>query len=231
MNKNKRLLKSGSRLSHLAAMVEPQYSTIWDCCCDHGLLGMSLLREQCADEVIFVDVVEDILATLTAKLERSFPQDQYRWQVRCTDINNIAVPAADSQLFIIAGVGPHQTIAFINSLSACAPEALFDLLICAVHGNYSVREALIEKGYGLKNEQIIFENNRFYEAIYASKKTDQPIVNTGSQMWRWSDAGHRDYWHRMVSHYREKAKTDPRYFQPIIECYETLKSSIKNTHN
>ena len=231
MNKNIRLLKSGSRLGHLAAMVEPQYSTIWDCCCDHGLLGMSLLREQCADEVIFVDVVEDILSTLTARLERSFPQDQYRWQVHCKDINNIAVPAADSQLFIIAGVGPHKTIAFINSLSASVPETLFDLLICSVHGSYRVREALIEKGYGLKNEQIIFENNRFYEAIYASKNTDKPIVNTGSKMWRWSDAGHRDYWHRMVSHYRQKAKADPRYFQSIIECYETLKNSIKNTHN
>ena len=188
---------------------------------------MSLLREQSADEVIFVDVVEDILATLTARLERSFPQDQYRWQVHCKDINNIAVPAADSQLFIIAGVGPHQTIAFINSLSASAPETLFDLLICSVHGSYPVREALIEKGYGLKNEQIIFENNRFYEAIYASKNTDKPIVNTGSKMWRWSDAGHRDYWHRMVSHYRQKAKADPLYFEPIIECYETLKNSIK----
>ena len=212
-------------------MVEPQYTTIWDCCCDHGLLGMSLLRDQCADEVIFVDVVEDILATLAARLERSFPQDQYRWQVHCKDINNIAVPAADSQLFIIAGVGPHQAIEIINSLSASAPETVFDLLICAVHGSYSVREALIEKGYGLKNEQIIFENNRFYEAIYASKNTDKPIVNTGSQMWRWPDPSHRDYWHRVVSHYRQKAKSDPLYFQPIIECYETLKNTMKNTHN
>jgi tRNA (adenine22-N1)-methyltransferase len=231
MNKDERLLKSGSRLSHLAGMVEPQYTTIWDCCCDHGLLGMSLLRDQCADEVIFVDVVEDILATLAARLAHSFPQDQYRWQVHCTDINNIAVSAADSQLFIIAGVGPHQTIEFINSLSASAPETVFDLLICAVHGSYSVREALIEKGYGLKNEQIIFENNRFYEAIYASKNTDKPIVNTGSQMWRWPDPSHRDYWHRVVGHYRQKAKADPLYFQPIIECYETLKNTMKNTHN
>lgn len=129
MSKTKRLLKPGSRLSHLANMVEPPYTTIWDCCCDHGLLGMSLLRDQRADEVIFVDVVEDILATLKTSLKQSFPQDQYSWQVRCEDINNITVPALDSQLFIVAGVGPHQTIEFINSLCASAPDTEFDLLL------------------------------------------------------------------------------------------------------
>jgi tRNA (adenine22-N1)-methyltransferase len=231
MNKNKRLLKSGSRLSHLAAMVEPSYRTIWDCCCDHGLLGMSLLRDQCADEVIFVDVVEDILASLTTRLESSFPLDQYRWQVRCEDINNTVVPAADSQLFIIAGVGPHQTIEFINNLCVSAPETGFDLLICSVHGSYSVREVLIKKGYGLKNEQIIFENNRFYEAIYVSKSADKAIVDTGSQMWHWPDVVHQDYWHRIVGHYRQKAKADPLHFQPIIERYEVLLNAIQNTHN
>ncbi len=227
MSKNKRLLKPGSRLSHLANMVEPPYTTIWDCCCDHGLLGMSLLRDQYADEVIFVDIVADILASLTARLERSFPQDQYRWQVRCEDINNILVPPEDSQLFIIAGVGPHQTIEFIDNLCASAPDTEFDLLICCVHGSYSVREELIKKGYGLKNEQIIFENNRFYEAIYVSKKiADKPIVNTGSQMWHWPDPVHQDYWHRVVGHYRQKAKSDPTHYQPIIERYKLLRDSI-----
>ncbi|MDG2502214.1 MAG: tRNA (adenine(22)-N(1))-methyltransferase TrmK [Porticoccaceae bacterium] len=226
MIKNKRLLKSGSRLSHLANMVESPYTTIWDCCCDHGLLGMSLLRDQYAEELIFVDVVEDILANLTTQLERSFPQDQYSWQVRCEDINNIIVPPVDSQLFIIAGVGPHQTIEFINSLCASAPDTIFDLLICCVHGSYSVRQALIKKGYGLKNEQIIFENNRFYEAIYVSKKVaDKTIVNTGSQMWNWSDPVHQDYWHRVVGHYRQKAKSDPEQFQPIVKHYEILQKA------
>jgi tRNA (adenine22-N1)-methyltransferase len=231
VNKNKRLLKSGSRLSQLATMVEPSYAVIWDCCCDHGLLGKSLLRDQCAGEVIFVDVLENHMANLATTLAHNFPQDQYSWQVRCEDLKKIVVPAIESQLFIIAGVGPHQTIEFINSLCASAPDTEFDLLICSVHGSYSVREALIKQGYGLKSERIIFENNRFYEAIYVSKSVNKAIVDTGSQMWDWSDAVHQDYWHRIVGHYRQKSKADPQHFQPIIERYEALQNALKSTQN
>lgn len=229
MNKTQQQLRANSRLSKLAAIVEPPYTTIWDCCCDHGLLGMALLKDGYADEVIFVDIVEDILANLTTRLERSFPRDQYSWQVRCEDLKNIVVPAVNSQLFVIAGVGPHQTIEFINSLHASAPDTPIDLLVCSVHGSYSVRQALIDKGYKLKNEQIIFENNRFYEAIYVSKNADRAIADTGSQMWQWSDPVHQDYWHRVVGHYRQKAKTEPMLYQPIIERYKLLRDSI--SHN
>jgi tRNA (adenine22-N1)-methyltransferase len=192
---------------------------------------MSLLRDQCSGEVIFIDVLESQMANLAAALAQNFPQDQYSWQVRCEDLKKIVVPAIESQLFIIAGVGPHQTIEFINSLCASAPDTAFDLLICSVHGSYSVREALIKQGYGLKNERIIFENNRFYEAIYVSKSVNKAIVDTGSQMWDWSNSVHQDYWYRIVRHYRQKAKAYPLHFQPIIERYEALQNAIKNTHN
>lgn len=192
---------------------------------------MSLLRDQCSGEVIFIDVLESQMANLAAALAQNFPQDQYSWQVRCEDLKKIVVPAIESQLFIIAGVGPHQTIEFINSLCASAPDTAFDLLICSVHGSYSVREALIKQGYGLKNERIIFENNRFYEGIYVSKSVNKAIVDTGSQMWDWSNSVHQDYWYRIVRHYRQKAKAYPLHFQPIIERYEALQNAIKNTHN
>ena len=71
---------------------------------------MRLLKERCADQVIFVDLLENIMTALATKLALDFPQDQYSYQVRCDDIKNIQVPAQESQLFIIAGVGPHQTI-------------------------------------------------------------------------------------------------------------------------
>ena len=229
MDKPKRLLRPHSRLSQLANMIQAPYSTVWDCCCDHGLLGMSLLKDRGADQVIFVDVLENMMASLADRLARDFPQDQYSWQVRCDDVKNIAVPDADSQLFIIAGVGPHQTIEFIDSLCASVPDRPFDLLICSVHGNYSVREALINQGYKLKDERIICDKNRFYEAIYVSKSADQPLIETGSPMWNWADPVHQDYWHRTVGHYRQKAKNDPVQFQPIVERYQLLRAAIENT--
>ncbi|MDG1323562.1 MAG: tRNA (adenine(22)-N(1))-methyltransferase TrmK, partial [Porticoccaceae bacterium] len=180
MDKNKRLLRPGSRLSLLENMLVEPYRMVWDCCCDHGLLGMSLLKRSRASEVIFVDVLEEQMKKLEATLRQNCPVDEYRWHVRCGDVKNIVVPNRESQLFIIAGVGARQTVEFINSLSLSAPHVSFDLLICSVHGNYAVRNALINNGYKLKGEQIIFENNRFYEGIYVSKGASEEIANTGS---------------------------------------------------
>jgi tRNA (adenine22-N1)-methyltransferase len=228
MDKNKRLLRPGSRLSLLENMLVEPYRMVWDCCCDHGLLGMSLLKRSRASEVIFVDVLEEQMKKLEATLRQNYPVDEYRWHVRCGDVKNIVVPNRDSQLFIIAGVGARQTVEFINSLSLSAPHVSFDLLICSVHGNYAVRNALINNGYKLKGEQIIFENNRFYEGIYVSKGASEEIANTGSTMWDWSNSNHQQYWRRIVGHYRQKARNDPEQYQPIVANYEALLTSSCN---
>jgi tRNA (adenine22-N1)-methyltransferase len=189
---------------------------------------MSLLKRSRASEVIFVDVLEEQMKKLEATLRQNYPVDEYRWHVRCGDVKNIVVPNRDSQLFIIAGVGARQTVEFINSLSLSAPHVSFDLLICSVHGNYAVRNALINNGYKLKGEQIIFENNRFYEGIYVSKGASEEIANTGSAMWDWSNSNHQQYWRRIVGHYRQKARNDPEQYQPIVANYEALLTSSCN---
>jgi tRNA (adenine22-N1)-methyltransferase len=189
---------------------------------------MSLLKRSLAGEVIFVDVLEEQMKKLEATLRRNCPLDEYTWNVHCGDVKDIVVPNSDSQLFIIAGVGARQTVEFINSLCSSAPRTPFDLLICSVHGNYAVRNALISNGYKLKGEQIIFENNRFYEGIYVSRSGHEDIVNTGSKMWDWSNSDHQQYWRRIVGHYRQKARKDPEQYQPIIANYEALLTSSCN---
>ena len=225
---SKKLLRPGSRLSQLEGMLEHPYSVIWDCCCDHGLLGMSLLKRKRAREVIFVDILVEQMNKLEAILRINCPLEEYTWQVCCDDVKNIVVPKDQSQLFIIAGIGARQTVEFINSLCISAPGKPFDLLVCCVHGNYSVRESLIIHGFKLKDERIIFENNRFYEGIYVSNIGHENITNTGTKMWDWPNLDHQDYWQRIVGHYRQKAKKDPAHYQPIINDYETLLASISN---
>ena len=215
-------VKLGRRLSQLDTMLEQQYSIIWDCCCDHGLLGMSLLHRKLADKVVFVDILSPQMALLGKELQGRFPGDEFNWQVICQDLNDLEVPEVESQLFVIAGVGGNKTIQFIKSLCTALPTLPFDLLICSVHGNYAVRKALIEHGFGLKQEQIIFENNRFYEAIYVSQNARQPIVATGSSMWDGLNPQHQQYWQKTVNHYRKKAAADPAVFGSIVADYESL---------
>jgi tRNA (adenine22-N1)-methyltransferase len=215
-------VKLGRRLRQLDTMLEQQYSIIWDCCCDHGLLGMSLLQRKFAEKVVFVDILSPQMALLEQDLQERFSADDFNWQVICQDVKDLDVPEVESQLFIIAGVGGNKTIQFIESLCAAMPGLPFDLLLCSVHGNYAVRKALIEHGFGLKQEQIILENNRFYEAIYVSQNSTQPIVATGSSMWDELDSDHQKYWQKTLAHYRKKASADPAKFAVVVEDYEGL---------
>jgi tRNA (adenine22-N1)-methyltransferase len=215
-------VKLGRRLRQLDTMLEQQYSIIWDCCCDHGLLGMSLLQRKLADKVVFVDILSPQMALLEQDLQGRFSPDDFNWQVICQDVKDLEVPEIESQLFIIAGVGGNKTIQFIESLCAAMAGLPFDLLLCSVYGNYAVRQALIEHGFGLKQEQIIFENNRFYEAIYVSQNSTQPIIATGSSMWDKLNSDHRQYWQKTLDHYRKKAAADPVVFGPIVADYEAL---------
>ena len=216
------VVKLGRRLRQLDTMLEQRYSIIWDCCCDHGFLGMSLLQRKLAEKVVFVDILSPQMALLEKDLQERFPGDELNWQAICQDVKDLEVPEVESQLFIIAGVGGNKTIQFIESLCAAMPDMPFDLLLCSVHGNYAVRKALIEHGFGLKQEQIILENNRFYEAIYVSQNSTQPIIATGRNMWDKLNSDHQHYWQKTLDHYRKKAAADPTVFGPIVADYEAL---------
>jgi tRNA (adenine22-N1)-methyltransferase len=215
-------VKLGRRLRQLDTMLEQRYSIIWDCCCDHGLLGMSLLQRKLADRVVFVDILSPQMALLEQELEERFAVDEFNWQVICQDVKDLRVPEVESQLFVIAGVGGNKTIQFIESLCAAMPTLPFDLLLCSVHGNYAVRKALIEHGFGLKQEHIVLENNRFYEAIYVSQNSTQPIIATGGSMWDKLNLDHQQYWQKTLDHYRKKAAADQVVFGPIVADYEAL---------
>ena len=222
---NQHPLKLGKRLSQLANMIEKRYSIIWDCCCDHGLLGMWLLQKQRAEKVVFVDVLSHQMALLEEELQQRFPLENHNWQVLCQDLREIQVPQAEPQIFIIAGVGGDKTIEFIHSLRAATKGQSFDLLVCSVHGNYQVRKTLIGQGFSLLDEQIVFENKRFYEAIYVSSNPGQSISATGSNMWDWTNLHHHNYISKILVHYRKKAAADPGKYSVVVDQYEELLQS------
>jgi tRNA (adenine22-N1)-methyltransferase len=219
---NHKAVKLGKRLSQLENMLEQQYSIIWDCCCDHGLLGISLLDNKRADKVVFVDILTHQMALLEKDLQRRFPTDNPKWQVLCQDVKELVIPQVESQLFVIAGVGGDKTVEFVKSLCAAMPGIPFDLLICSVQGNYPVRQALIRNGFSMRREEIVFENKRFYEALYVTKSAGSAITATGSNMWDWLNPDHQNYWQKILGHYRKKALADPLKFRAIVDEYEKL---------
>ncbi|MDX2422429.1 MAG: SAM-dependent methyltransferase, partial [Amphritea sp.] len=48
-------MKLSKRLTQIEQLVAPGYTHIWDCCCDHGLLGAALLARHSDAQIHFVD--------------------------------------------------------------------------------------------------------------------------------------------------------------------------------
>ncbi len=216
-------MRLGKRLSSLNQVITKNYRIIWDCCCDHGLLGMALLKRHAADSIYFVDVLQNPMKRLSLTLEERFPLPEYQWKVFCTDVKLIDIPNKQKQLFIIAGVGGDKTTEFIQSIYQKSKHLDIDFLICSVHGNYRVRETLIELGFKLLNEAIIKENKRFYELIYVSRTSQREISKTGDLMWDWGEVDHSEYLDKTIRHFQKKAKVDPGMYQRILDDYNKFR--------
>ncbi len=227
-------MKVSQRLQQIDKMITRYYDHIWDCCCDHGLLGLALLQRKAARKVHFVDVVEPLMLNLQVKLQRFFVNDSAdnSWQVHCMDVAKLPLTSASitddppsaitNHLIIIAGVGGELTAKLVQSILTTHPQQELEFLLCPVHHNYKVRQALTGMGLGLINERLIRENNRFYEIIHVSTNASQAISPVGSKMWDFSHTNHQEYFNRTIAHYQRMSKSEGQDIHSIIADYQAL---------
>ena len=183
-------MKLGKRLKQIDSMVQAtEYSHIWDCCCDHGFLGMNLLRRQAAPHIHFVDIVPELINPLTEQLNQFLPA-QDTWQTHCLDIAQLPLQQySGKQLVIIAGVGGDLTIQFIQDIVQKHPNLEIDFLLCPVRRLYELRQALIAMNMGLIGEALVKENNQFYEILLLASANNsvspsKPVSPTGDLLWQ-----------------------------------------------
>jgi len=219
-------LKISHRLQKIDSFIVNHYEHIWDCCCDHGFLGLHLLERQAADTLHFIDTVEHILLNLKSQLEQRRDIPQSRWQTHCLDAAKLDLyptgrPSNKPQLIIIAGVGGELTISLVTDLLKSHPDLNLEFLLCPVHHNYKVRQALIELELGLIDECLLQENKRFYEVIHVSRQAKKTISKVGSIMWDLSRAMDSAYLNATIGHYQRMGKKNGEV-KDIIEDYQAL---------
>jgi tRNA (adenine22-N1)-methyltransferase len=236
--------KISSRLQKIDSMISTDYQSIWDCCCDHGLLGLTLLKRKAANTIHFVDIVPSLTSHLESLLKLHFSAEDFiqRWQIHCTDVIKIPLTAQDKQLVIIAGVGGELIIQFIESLintfremSLIKPTIEVEFILCPVHYNYQVRQTLINNNCTLLGEYIVTENKRFYEVIHVKKQfpvlantpdSFNEISSTGNTMWDLSLKSHQKYLTETISHYQRmllSAKSNEQIaINHIIKQYSAI---------
>lgn len=192
-------MKLSNRLQTLHSLVSNDYQHIWDCCCDHGFLGVQLLSDNKAPQIHFVDIVPSLMSELEGKLARYFPQSTKaeqtvtsQWQVYCMDVAAIPLEKhTGKHLVIIAGVGGDLTQKLVDDIHRKHPNTAIDFLLCPVHQQFELRTHLKALNFGLIDEVLIEENRRYYEILLVSNnqgdakknQTVSEISNVGDKIW------------------------------------------------
>lgn len=217
-------MKLSSRLSAIDSMINQPYDVIWDCCCDHGLLGMALLKRGAAKQINFVDIVPALMTELEDTLIRfSDQQAACQWLVLCQDVATIELSPAAKQVVIIAGVGGELLLKLVQQILANQPTQLhaqLSFILCPVHHTYALRQGLQALGLGLIAEQLVQENQRFYEVMQVSVQSPQPLSSTGVEIWQHPQA--QRYLQQLLAHYTRMLNKDRGYFQQVLNDYQKI---------
>ena len=218
-------MKLSKRLNVINSLITQPLDIIWDCCCDHGFLGMALLERGIAKQINFVDIIPQLMEALEQSLQQ-FEQGKSlpSWQVRCEDVAQIKLPTDAKQVIVIAGVGGDLCLKLIEQIIANNPHSLKQLsfIICPIMHLYKVRAGLKDCNLQLDSEQIIVENKRFYEVLQVSFNATGTITKTGAHMWDKHNPQHHQYQQQLLDHYTRMLNKDRVYYQKVITEYQRV---------
>ncbi|MBC7371398.1 MAG: tRNA (adenine(22)-N(1))-methyltransferase TrmK [Bdellovibrionaceae bacterium] len=105
------LPKLGPRLQFIFEHLMPGLP-VWDVCCDHGYLGMSVLRSGLFPEIHFVDQVPSIVAKLEAKLAKIAGSEKCRFHALDASMLQETITGN----LVIAGIGGLNMIQILAKL-------------------------------------------------------------------------------------------------------------------
>ncbi|EPJ44998.1 MAG: hypothetical protein OFPI_38270 [Osedax symbiont Rs2] len=228
-------MKISKRLQTIDSLVTKNYQHIWDCCCDHGQLGMTLLKRGAAEQLHFVDRVPSIMAQLSLTLKQQFPVQQ-QWRVHTLDVLDLPldeVALGQSQLIIIAGVGGELSQRMVEHLLAKFPGHNLEFLLCPLRHQYKLRSALQKLPLLLHNEILIKESKWYYEIIHllksceASTVGDNLIQARGSLMWDNATALQHNYLQQTINHYQRMLKNTKASIAERFELQQTLSAYLE----
>lgn len=227
------ILKLSKRLKQIESMITPGYYThIWDCCCDHGLLGAALLSRHAARHIHFVDVVPELMSELGKKLQRFYSNSSSSWQIHCLDVKELSLEQYEgNSIVIIAGVGGDLITQLVTAIHQSHSTTPIDFLLCPVYHQFTLRQQLIELDFSLKGEVLIEENQRFYEILLVSspeKTDDKPakVSPVGKLIWQTNTDEQSkvvtNYLNKTLNHFQRMQRGGGSDVQHIIDAYRSV---------
>lgn len=211
-------------------MVTAEYTHIWDCCCDHGYLGTSLLAQRIANCIHFVDTVPKLLERISSDLTKNEAITNSCWQTHCIDAATLPLNKySGNHLVIIAGIGGDLMTKLVEQIYNTHPKLTIDFILCPIRQTYSLRQKLIEFNFSLKDEVLLEDKHHFYEVLFVSSIYENvfAINPVGEKIWSWKTAQQKDiikrYLAKMLNHYRRTQQGKSIEADNIVTAYESIR--------
>lgn len=182
------------------------YDEIWDCCCDHGYLGIKILANQLCSKMNFVDHKAHIIDHLKRRFERyAIEKFEGAYQALAQDVGTLTFTKEQRHLLIIAGVGGEQTINMMSSICENSSLSNIDFILCPTTTQFDLREYLVSQKFYVKHESLVTEKDRDYEILHVTKcaSTLKPLSLTG-EMWQSQNPYHKRYLEKLIRHYQRQ---------------------------
>jgi tRNA (adenine22-N1)-methyltransferase len=221
--------KLNARLTAIFNTIPEGYDAIWDCCCDHGYLGMFILQAKLCRTVYFVDQVASITDALQKKLH-SYGAVNYA--VITDSAANLKLDDDKKHLIILAGISGNTAIHIMQGLQALNPHSRIGYILSPNYQILAVREYLAGNNFCLIHEELVFENGQNYEVIYVSgaETGEQKIaVTLTGNMWDMHNAQHQQYLDKLIVNYKNKILKNPENNkEDMLDRYLNIKTSMCN---
>lgn len=173
------MMELSLRMKQVAGMVEP-CKTVADIGCDHGYISIYLIQQGIAAKALAMDVRKGPLSRAKQHISRNHLED--RIQCRLSDgLEQLQYGEADT--ILISGMGGPLMIEILKR-GASKLKGTETLVLQPQSDIPSVRRYLHKIGYGIREEQMLLEDGKYYVVIKAKNKEDAPWNNVEYQYGR-----------------------------------------------
>lgn len=195
MNPSSRLSPRLNAILELVKDIQQQgsYPYVWDCCCDHGYLGVKILQDELCEKLIFVDKLPHIIDQLSTKLA---PFDTGKHELMAADAGDLDFDAQQRHLVILAGVGGETTVKILSAIKLNHSNVQIDYIFCPSTSQKALRAYLRNENFGLDFEDLVCENRRYYEVMFVRGNTASnglPRVSLNCDIWDMNDPEQQRY--------------------------------------
>lgn len=149
---------NSKRLLAIASLIEKEDSIV-DIGCDHAYLDIYLIQNKLCKKAIAADISEGAINQARDNIKK-YNLDRKIKTVLSDGLNNIKINELNT--IVISGMGSNTILKILNKQKF---DNIKKIIIQSNNNLSLLRNVMIRKGFLIKKEIAVFENNKYYDII------------------------------------------------------------------